>query len=207
MIELPENILQEPGAAYYLPGYLNAEQQEQLWAYLLEAIAWEQKEIRLFGKPVLEPRLTACAGEEGIEYSYSGRLLRASAWQGLLLSLAEQLNSDFELAEKPFNFVLLNYYRDGKDSMAWHSDDEPELGDNPFVGSISLGAERDMLFRRKKAARGEKSRKCLLESGSLLLMGSAMQQHWQHQVPKRKNLAAKRINLTFRHIFPKKSVF
>jgi alkylated DNA repair dioxygenase AlkB len=102
-----------------------------------------------------------------------------------------------ERSDRSFNSLLLNYYRDGKDSMGWHADDETELGENPVVPSISLGATRKFLIRHR---RSRESKAYLLTHGSLLLMGGTMQHHWLHAVPKTARPIGERINLTFRHI-------
>lgn len=130
-----------------------------------------------------------------VHYQYSGRDCRALAWPGSLLALRRLLEQKLQ---QSFNGVLGNYYRDGNDAMGWHSDDERSLGQQPLIASISLGAGRDFLLRRKD----DHTHKLTLhlQHGSLLLMAGGTQQYWQHALPRRKNVADARINLTFRHI-------
>jgi alkylated DNA repair dioxygenase AlkB len=97
-----------------------------------------------------------------------------------------------------FSSCLLNLYRDGQDSNGWHSDNEKELGKNPVIASVSLGAER--LFHLKHKSIKTLKHKLTLQNGSLLLMKGDTQHHWLHQIPKTKKLIDKRINLTFRLI-------
>ena len=165
----------------------------QLWREL----AWEQREITLFGRRVLQPRLIAWYGDQDASYSYSGLQLEPRPWHPLLSALKSKVE---EVSGSRFNSVLANAYRDGNDSMGWHSDDEPELGRRPMIASVSLGAERTFLLRRASTFRqpGEKSRKLLLDHGSLLVMRGDSQQHFQHAVPKTRSETGLRINLTFR---------
>ena len=166
---------------------------QRLWREL----DWEQREITLFGRRVLQPRLVAWYGDQEARYAYSGLRLEPKPWHPLLLALKSRLE---EASNGHFNSVLANAYRDGNDSMGWHSDDEPELGANPRIASISLGAERTFLLRRVLALRkpGEKSRKLLLTHGSLLMMRGDSQKNFQHSIPKTRSVTGLRINLTFR---------
>lgn len=150
----------------------------------------------MYGRELLSPRLTAWYGDPGGEYSYSGVSHTPLAWTAPLLRLKHQV----ELAtEAKFNSALLNLYRDGNDSVAWHSDDERELGPRPQIASLSLGAQRT--FSLKHKARRDLPRVDLeLTHGSLLWMGGTCQQHWLHQIPKRKRVTEPRINVTFRWI-------
>ena len=171
-------------------------------AELTSELAWEQGEITLFGKKVLEPRLSAWYGDAGKSYTYSGKKQEPLPWQSGLLqiktdaekAIVEHLKCDIYL-----NSVLCNYYRNGQDSMGFHADNEKELGQNPVIASINFGETRRFQFRR----RDDKVVKYELEltHGSLLVMAGAMQQHWLHAVPKEPKRTKPRINLTFRHIF------
>lgn len=166
---------------------------QQLWREL----AWEQREITLYGRRVLQPRLVAWYGDRGASYRYSGLQLEPMPWHPLLQALKGRLET---ACCGSFNSVLANAYRDGNDSMGWHSDDEPELGERPLIASLSLGAERVFLLRRASISRkpGEKSRKLLLSHGSLLVMRGASQKAFQHSIPKTRSETGLRINLTFR---------
>lgn len=162
---------------------------------LLQQTPWRQESITLYGKTHNVPRLSHWVADAGGDYSYSNMTMRANPWTPLL----DQLRSKVEAAcECTFNSVLLNYYRDGRDSNGWHSDDEPELGSQPVIASISLGAARDFRMRHKHQ-RDLSPTTISLEHGSLLVMRGRTQHCWQHTVPKRANVGA-RINLTFRTI-------
>lgn len=156
---------------------------------------WQQPEIRVAGRMVRIPRRQAWYGDCSARYSYSGLAMIPHPWTDTLLEIRSRIE---EICEARFNSVLLNHYRDGQDSMGWHSDDEPELGVNPCIASLSLGASRVFRLQHKK----EKARKIKLDlsNGSLLVMRGALQHHWRHQVPKTQRVVADRINLTFRYI-------
>jgi alkylated DNA repair dioxygenase AlkB len=160
---------------------------------LIEEISWRQDEIVLFGRPILQPRLVCWMADPGIALRYSGLTIEATSW-------AEPLTYIKHLIETKtgyrFNGVLLNYYRHGTDSMGWHADDEPELGPDPVIASISLGAERKFQLKPKSGPSAVQT--ILLEHGSLLLMGTGSQRYYKHQVPKVSRPIGPRINLTFR---------
>ena len=142
------------------------------------------------------PRLQAWFGEAHCRYAYSGLQLPPLPWTPALLELRARVEG---LAGRPFNSVLLNYYRDGRDSVSWHSDDEKELGPDPVVASLSLGAPRR--FQMKHRSRGDLPRPAWeLGHGSLLLMGRGSQTGWRHQLPKQPGVKEARVNLTFRSI-------
>ena len=166
-----------------------------LFATLMETIEWRQESIQLYGKMLPSPRLTAWYGDNGKRYSYSGITLQASPWTAELEEIKNQLYEELGLV---FNSVLLNLYRNGQDSVGWHSDAEQTLGDNPTIASISLGATRRFLMQHKK----HKTEKVALDlpAGSLLLTQGVTQHYWRHCVPKTKRTVGPRINLTFRII-------
>jgi len=178
------------------PDFLTNDQAEAVFGQLAESLAWEQHAIRLFGRMVNQPRLTAFYGEQGVSYRYSSLKLSAIVWSGPMLKLANQVSA---VTGERFNSVLCNYYRNGQDSMGWHADDEPELGHNPVIASVSLGASRRFDLKPKSETVGQK-RSIWLDSGSCLLMGGDLQHHWLHQIPKTKRVDEPRINLTFRWI-------
>ena len=155
---------------------------------------WIQPQIRMFGKWVDQPRLVAWQSSEGLSYSYSGITLTASPYSDLVDAIARKIEIKTGLT---FNSVLINYYRDGKDSMGWHADNEPELGKNPMIASLSLGSARDFVLKHNQ--RSDLRKVFSLNSGSLLLMGKGIQKNWKHALPKRAH-AGPRINLTFRRI-------
>lgn len=179
---------------YYNNFLLNTEA-EKLYQNLRTDLDWQQYPIQMFGKTMWQPRLVAWYGDEGIQYTYSQTTLVAKGWNDHLKYIQEQLQDYLGFN---FNSVLANLYRDGQDSMGWHSDDEKELGPHPIIASISLGAPRTFQLRKKDDHKIKSS--ILLESGSLLLMQGNCQKNWQHQIAKTKKVKTPRINLTFRII-------
>ena len=165
-----------------------------MFTTLLAATPWRQDTLRFGGKAVPVPRLQAWYGDANSRYGYSGLQLAPLPWTPLLRSLRDRLTQTLGLR---FNSVLLNYYRDGNDSVAWHSDDEPELGPDPQIASLSLGTARRFELRHRWHKALPK-RQLLLADGSLLLMGHHLQRHWQHRLPKEPGLLGARLNLTFR---------
>ena len=184
------------GDLSYDPQWMGSEDADRLFSLLMQKVAWEQSTIRVYGKTIKIPRLNAWYGDPGCAYEYSGRVFQPEPWLNELLQIRNQL---LKATGVDFNSVLINCYRDGNDSVSWHSDDEPELGRNPVVASVSLGAERIFQLRHKfnkKLA----THSLNLASGSLLLMAGSMQHHWHHQIPKRRRVQKPRINLTFRQV-------
>ena len=162
---------------------------------LLAETPWEQPQVRLYGRLHAVPRLVAWYGDEDAAYRYSGLLHRPLPWTPLLAQIRQRLQA---AVGQPLNGVLLNYYRDGNDSMGWHSDDEAELGADPTIVSLNLGGTRRFDLRRKGQSRIGHS--LALGHGSLLVMGGPTQHYWQHQVAKTRRPCAPRLNLTFRLI-------
>lgn len=184
-----ENLLE------YIPGFFTEAESQRFMAQLINNIDWRQETLIIFGKSVKTPRLTAWYGDTGVAYKYSGKQFYALPWTKELLEIKEKVEIP---ANIKFNSVLLNYYRDGNDSMGWHSDDEPELGQNPVIASVNFGQERRFDFRNK----GDHGKKypVFLTNGSLLIMKGDLQHHWQHQIAKSKQQMNARFNLTFRLI-------
>jgi alkylated DNA repair dioxygenase AlkB len=167
-------------------------------ASLLIDVHWEARAIRLFGREVMQPRLVSFVGDPDAAYTYSGVRNEPRSWTSELTALRERLDAVHALS---FNAVLCNLYRDGRDAMGMHSDAEPELGPEPVVASISLGATRRFQLRHKRgAAHGKLDLD--LRSGSLLIMRGTTQRHYRHGVPRVPGLAEPRINLTFRGVHP-----
>ncbi len=164
---------------------------------LTEEIPWIQNKIRFYGKESLVPRLESWHGDEGMSYTYSGIRMDAKPWTKNLLIIKESIEP---IAKTTFNSVLINYYRDGKDRVAWHSDDEKELGKNPVIASVSLGAERKFKLRHKKYKENQLQHEVFLQNGSLLLMSGSTQHNWLHEIPRTAKPIGPRINLTFRVI-------
>lgn len=163
---------------------------------LLDETPWRQEAVTVWGKTHLQPRLSAWVADPGIAYAYAGLQLQALPWTASLLAIRHDIEA---ACGRRFNSVLLNLYRDGRDSMGWHSDDEAELGTNPAIASLSLGETRIFAFRHKTLAL-EAPRKITLEHGSLLLMAGATQHHWRHAIARQAGARQARINLTFRQI-------
>ena len=139
------------------------------------------------------PRLTAWYGDAA--YTYSGVRHEPRNWVSILNALRDLVQNK---TNKPFNSVLLNHYRSGSDSMSWHSDNEPELGLNPTIASLSFGGTRRFRFRNTSDKKQTLS--INLSDASLLVMAGPLQHNWQHTLPKTKKIVAPRINLTFRNI-------
>lgn len=164
--------------------------------WLVEQTPWRSEEITLFGKRYLQPRLTAWYGDQGCGYRYSGLLMEPLRWTAPLLQIKQKLE---DLCESRFNSVLLNYYRDQNDSMGMHSDDERELGPEPVIASLSLGATRTLSFKHKHR-RDVGVLKLPLNDGSVLLMRGSTQACWKHGIAKERQPCGPRINLTFRQV-------
>jgi alkylated DNA repair dioxygenase AlkB len=164
---------------------------------LLAEIPWERHRIRLFGREVDSPRLSCWIGDAGTEYTYSRTRFEPRAWTPSLAAIRGALATRFAIR---FNSVLANLYRNGQDSMGWHSDDEPELGREPVIASLSFGAPRKFRFRSRGTR--EVAGSIELAHGSLLVMAGATQRLYQHDLPRSARLDDARINLTFREILP-----
>jgi alkylated DNA repair dioxygenase AlkB len=169
---------------------------DALFAALPDEIPWEQHRLRLFGREVSAPRLSCWIGDTDTAYTYSRTRFEPHAWTPVLASLRGELATRFDLR---FNSVLANLYRDGRDSMGWHSDNEPELGDEPVIASLSFGAPRRFRFRSRETRKVALALE--LAHGSLLVMRGGTQRFYQHDLPKAGAGVGARINLTFRSIF------
>lgn len=191
----------ELGEGAYLeldPHWLTAERALACRARLMEEVPWAERAIRVFGREVMQPRLVAWIGDADAVYTYSGVRHAPLPWTPTLAALRMELA---ERASLCFNAVLCNLYRDGHDSMGMHSDAEPELGPEPVVASLSLGAARRFTLRHRRGpARGKLD--LALTTGSLLVMRGTTQVHYRHGVPKQPAVHEARINLTFRRIYP-----
>lgn len=179
-VTLKPNFLREPGSVFDA---------------LRMKSAWEQKSVRLYGKLISQPRLIAWYGDPGISYTYSGLRVDPNPWFPALASLKAEVERATGVT---FNSVLLNLYRNGSDSVAWHADDEPELGSNPTIASVSLGATRKFQLKHNltKEVFGVE-----LPSGSLLVMSGDTQERYKHALLKTARPVGERLNLTFRRIF------
>ncbi|GAA4422966.1 alpha-ketoglutarate-dependent dioxygenase AlkB [Pontibacter saemangeumensis] len=179
---------------YYDPHFLKQEEADAYFLRLEREISWQQESIRMFGKELPMPRLTAWYGDKA--YTYSGLYNAPKPWVPVLQELKDRVE---QASGHIYNSVLLNFYRHGNDSMGWHADDEAALGDEPAIASLSLGGERR--FSLKHRARQDlKPVHITLAHGSLLLMQGPTQHHWLHHIPKTKRPVQPRINLTFRRV-------
>jgi alkylated DNA repair dioxygenase AlkB len=179
----------------YYPHFFDKKEADAIFAQLTNDIPWQQDDIRVFGKIHTQPRLTALFGNEGKPYSYSNIKMQPHPWSSLLQKIKSLVES---VSDTNFTTVLLNQYRDGKDSNGWHADNEKELGTNPIIASVSFGAER--IFQLKHNLISGLKQNILLEHGSLLVMKGTTQHFWKHQIPKTAKPIGSRINLTFRVI-------
>jgi alkylated DNA repair dioxygenase AlkB len=184
---LPNKLLE------YHPGFIDAQTSHQLLQQFIAETAWKQSTQKMWDKEYLTPRLTSWHGDIGTDYSVSGKIANPNPWTPELLILKEKVEA---VAGIHFNSVLLNYYRDGNDSVAWHSDRESVLGKNPTIASVSFGQVRSFDIRNKADHRERYSVR--LEHGSFLLMKAGLQEHWEHRIAKSTKSMKARINLTFR---------
>ena len=179
----------------YYPAFFDKKEADAIYNELVNTVPWQQDEITVFGKKHLQPRLTALYGNEGKPYSYSNIKMQPHPWNLLLQKLKTKIEN---VSDANFTTVLLNYYRDGKDSNGWHADNEKELRTNPVIASLSFGAER--MFQLKHNLDKDLKKSIVLQHGSLLLMKGTTQHFWKHQIPKTAKPIGPRINGTFRII-------
>ncbi len=169
---------------------------EKILHELIVNTAWRQEQVNIYGRTHLQPRLCAWFGSRELYYSYSGITLEPQPWSQLLLNMKTRIET---LAAQNFNSLLVNYYRDHRDSMGMHSDDESELGPQPVIASLSLGEERTFLLRHRYR-KDLNTIRLPLPSGSLLVMKGNTQSFWKHGISKDKPPCGPRVNLTFRNI-------
>jgi alkylated DNA repair dioxygenase AlkB len=186
--------LPEADVLFY-PAFFPADQGDRLLRELRDTTAWGQDIIKLYGKDINVPRLTAWYGDEGTSYVYSGIRNVPRPWTEALLEVKRAVEP---LAGSAFNSVLLNRYRTGKDSVSWHSDDEPEFGEQPVIASVSFGGARTFQLKHKR--RKEWTVSLELTHGSVLVMRGTTQANWLHRVPKTLKRVDERLNLTFRAV-------
>ena len=183
------------GELAYTRDFIDRSCAQALFSTLINEPFWQSRSITMFGNKIMQPRKIAFQGDPGVCYSYSGDVYHAEAWHEDLAALRCEIQRK---AGCRFNCVLLNLYRDGRDSMGWHSDDEAELGSCPTIASVSLGAVRRFVLRSKV----DQQKKVEIEPapGSLMIMRGDVQHYWQHALPKTARAVQPRINLTFRQI-------
>lgn len=189
-IELPDALL------YFEADFLADVDQHALFDRLAQALHWTQDRIVVYGREVQIPRLNAWYGDPGTDYMYSGLQLQPRRWLPELDALRHRLSTHLQ---HPFNSMLANFYRDGRDSVGRHADDEPELGALPLIATVSLGAARRFVLYPKRKGTAEPWR-ADLPGGSLFVMAGRCQRAWQHEIPKTGRPVGGRISLTFRHV-------
>lgn len=177
-----------------IEAFYSAAESERLYQRLLREQNWPDNRYTVAGRQFTLPRLQIWHADPGIVYSYSNNLLHTRPWTPLLYAIRAKIE---DLLNYRFNSVLVNLYRNGEDYVGWHADNEPELGDRPFIASLTFGAERQFAFRHKQSSEQDQ---VLLHSGSLLVMQPDFQHHWLHSIPMQKNVIRGRINLTFRKV-------
>lgn len=190
----PRELLPDDGSAVLHPWVLGDRSASDVMDRLMAEVPFAQHTIRVFGVDHAEPRLVSWHGDPGAGYSYSGLAMTVNPWTPTLTELRGVCES---IAGTTFNSVLVNLYRDGNDKVGWHADDEPELGAEPVIASLSLGATRRFRFRHRDSGA---SIACELESGSLVVMSGLSQRCWVHEVPRQRRVTSPRINLTFRRV-------
>lgn len=183
-----------PNGFSYQSRALSAQKSLDLFYYLQQNLCWQQPNVTVYNKTGPIPRLQCFISENNIEYGYSHSKLVVEPWPDVLLAMRKRLE---RYLNQPFNSLLVNYYRDGNDTMGWHSDDEAELGHQPTIVCISLGAERVLKLKHKAS---NKITDLKLHSGSCLIMSGNSQRDYQHAITKQTTLAHPRISLTFRLI-------
>jgi alkylated DNA repair dioxygenase AlkB len=171
-------------------GFIAKEQADEYYIALLNNTPWCEYQMPMYDKIVTAPRMVAWYGtqEEAGE--------KAMPWTPELSELRLKVENETGLL---FNVVLLNLYRNGNDSVAWHSDKEHRIGSNPNIASITFGQTRPFKFRHKTNKQSGQV-EIPLHHGSLLLMSGATNTFWEHHIPKSAKEMLPRINLTFRQV-------
>jgi alkylated DNA repair dioxygenase AlkB len=188
------NLLPIAGEVYLYPTFFEKEESDEFFEKLKKESNWKQEGMKMYGKELLFPRLTAWYADEGKTYTYSGLKNTPEPIPLFLKQIKETCETKAGIV---FNSVLLNYYRSGNDSMGWHADNEAELGKNPVIASLTFGASRKFQFKHRTVPNSIQN--VILHHGSLLIMRGETQHNWLHQLPKVKE-NGERINITFRAI-------
>jgi alkylated DNA repair dioxygenase AlkB len=190
-----ENLLPHKGKVFLFENFFTEKEAAHFLQKLKSTIQWKQEPIKMFGKMIMQPRLTAWYGDADKSYTYSGITMKPNNWTKELLEIKTRIEP---ISNVQFTSALLNLYRDGQDSMGWHRDNEKELGDNPTIGSVSFGESR--IFKLREYATKELVKNIELLHGSYLLMQGETQHFWEHQIPKTTKTLTERINITFRKL-------
>lgn len=194
MFDKADNLLGFDGELYLLRHFYQTDQADHWFERLYRQLDWQQEQLFIYGRWLKVPRLMAWYGNTDAHYRYSGVDHRPNPWTSDLLTLKTDVEATCNTS---FNSVLANLYRDGRDSMGCHADDEKELGQNPNIASLSFGETRLLRFRHPTS--GTKV-DIELSHGDLLLMAGELQHYWRHELPKTRRPKQVRINLTFRRI-------
>ncbi|WP_111672279.1 alpha-ketoglutarate-dependent dioxygenase AlkB family protein [Algoriphagus litoralis] len=189
------NLLPFQGEAIFYPEFFSKNASDHYFDFLSKSLHWKEEPIRMFGKMVMQPRLTALYGNETKPYGYSGISMTPFPWTPELMEIKRKL---LDFTEVEFTHVLCNFYRNGQDSMGWHRDNESVLGRNPTIASVTFGATR--MFQMRHYETKKQKVQVPLTHGSLLIMSGESQHYWEHQIPKTKRNLGPRINLTFRKL-------
>ncbi len=182
------------GEYIFQPNFFSKTDSDRFLKELRENTKWRQESMNMYGKKIDFPRLTSWYGDNDKPYSFSGITLQPHSWSPEILTIKQRIEQP---SKTVFNSVLLNFYRNGNDSISWHTDAEKELGQNPIIASVNFGATRNFQLRHTKT---KEKLEIELTHGSLLIMQGELQHFWQHQVPKTSKPVGERINLTFRVI-------
>lgn len=192
--DITTNLLPYDGIVHYHGKVFSNKEAQHYLDTLLQTIAWKNDEVIIFGKRIVTKRKTAWYGEPGLSYTYSGIARKALPWTKELQEIKTIVE---KISNTRFNSCLLNLYHNGDEGMSWHSDDEPELGKENIIASVSFGAERKFSFKHRQT---KQTLSVMLENGSVLIMKGSTQANWLHCLAKTKTVSKPRINLTFRTI-------
>lgn len=185
------------GEVFYYADWLSSRAADKLLSLCSTEMAWQQPEIKVAGKLHRIPRQQVWVGDADAIYRYSQSTFTPFPWPAFLSDLKSKIETE---CKSHFNSVLLNRYRNGADGMGFHADDEPELGREPVIASLTLGFPRRFVLKHK---RGQyPNRELTLQHGDLLMMRGKTQHNWLHGVPKTQKTCGERVNLTFRRIHP-----
>ena len=190
------NLARRDGELYYLENFIPTAEADRFLERLRAELDWREEVVTIAGRAIQVPRLVCWHGDSEARYRYSGVVHAPEPWTEALSSLRQRVEA---YCAQRFNSVLGNLYRNGDDTLGWHADQERELGPEPYIASLSFGAERRFDLRHN---RSRETMNLPLTHGSLLLMGGQLQHHWQHRIPRMRGVRAPRINLTFRAILP-----
>lgn len=191
--EAHDNLLPCDGVVQDFGLILNQQDSQKYLRYFLHNLAWQNDEVFLHGQHYITERKVVWYGDADYQYHYSGVEKQAQIWNPALFRLKAHIE---QLTGQVFNSCLANLYENGMQGVGWHSDDEPSLGPQAVIASLSFGATRKFSFKHKfKTEKVD----LLLQSGQLIVMKGATQRYWKHMIAKSTKIIEPRINLTFRY--------